>query len=174
MLRRRALLSSVAVVPLAGCAGQTVESVLATVLNDMVLLANALKSVLASLGTANIPGLTPSILATVGGYVGEVQSAAASLSTVPTAAAAQPTLQKIESYLNSTVAVLAGLPLPPPISTALTLANIVLPFAEAAVGMVVAAVPSTASVASARAQLAALVATTPVPVPVVPATAVPQ
>jgi hypothetical protein len=140
MISRRSLVASTPLAALAmlgACAGKSADQTIATVAADANTIAGGLKGVLAQLGPLNVPGLTPSVISTVGVAVSEIQTVAASLSGVTSAAAAQPLVQKIETYLNTIVAALAGLPLPPPISTALQAAAILLPIIEAAVGLVV-------------------------------------
>lgn len=132
MLRRNLLLCT-ALVPVAACA--TLDTTLATVAADTNTIALGLKGVLAQLGTLNIPGLTTSVMATVGTAISSLQSVAAAIAGTTTTAAAQPLVQKIESYVNTVVGALALLPLPPPISTALEAAAILLPLIETAVGL---------------------------------------
>jgi hypothetical protein len=137
MISRRSILAVTPLAALAACAGQSADQTIATVAADANTIAGGLQGVLAQLGPLNVPGLTPSVISTVGVAVSQIQTVAASISGVTSAAAAQPLVQKIETYLNTIVAALAGLPLPPPVSTALQAAAILLPIIEVAVGLVV-------------------------------------
>lgn len=159
MLTRRELLSrtilaSGAGLTLWGCA--TANQVASTVAQDASLIATGLKGALANLGALNIPGLTADKVMTIGLAVAGLQTVATSLLMATTTAVAQPLVQQIETDLNAIVGALAGLPLPPPISTALQAAAILLPVIETAIGMVL---PPTAP-ATPAARLAASVTMT--------------
>lgn len=137
-MQRRHFLALAPSVALGGCLTGP-DQAIATVANDAKLIASGLQGVLVQLGNLNVAGLTPAILATVGSAVTNLQAVADAIAGVATNAAAQPLVQKIETYVNTIVSALAVLPLPPPISTALQAAAILLPIIEAAVGMVLPA-----------------------------------
>jgi hypothetical protein len=153
MISRRSILAVTPLVALGACAGQSADQTIAAVAADANTIARGLKGVLAQLGTLSVPGLTPSVISSVGVAVSEIQAIATSLAGVTSTAAAQPLVQKIETYLNTIVTALAALPLPAPIATALQAATILLPIIEVTVGLVVppsAAAPGTMSAAEAR------------------------
>jgi hypothetical protein len=141
MITRRLLVSAapaVALAPLlAACAGKTVDQSIATVVTDVSTIANGLQGTLTQLGALGVAGLTPAIVSTVGNYVADLQQVATQVSGATTTAAAQPLVQKVETYVNTIVSTLALIPLPPPISTALQAAAILLPVIEVAVGLLV-------------------------------------
>jgi hypothetical protein len=145
---RRAFLLGASGAGLAACTTASVDAGLATAASDVATIAAALPAVLTQLGTLSIPGLTPAIVATVGVAVSGIQTVASALSGAATAAAAQPLVAKVETYVNGIVTALAGLPLPPPISTALTAASILLPVIEAAIGLVTTPAPAAARMAA--------------------------
>lgn len=144
MLRRNLLIATPALA-LGACNTINIDKTLATVAADANLIAGGLKGVLAQLGPLNIPGLDTAILGKAATAIAGIQTVAASLTGVTSTAAAQPLVQKIESYVNVVVSALASLPLPPPISTAIQAAAILLPIIEIAVGL---AVPASAAKAS--------------------------
>lgn len=131
----------------------TVDSAISLVANDAGLIANGLQGVLTQLPALNISGLTPAILAEVGSDVADAKALAVALAGATSAAAAQPIVQKIETYVNTIVSTLAVLPLPPPISTALQAAAILLPVIEAAVGLIVGPQASRGGMAANEARL---------------------
>lgn len=138
MLRRNLLLGSTAL-GVTACAGQTVDQDVVMVAADASTIANGLTGVLAQLGPlAATYGIPASTMASVSTAVAGLQAIAAQMSGVTTAAAAQPMVQKIETYVNTIVSALAAFPLiPPPISTTLTAAAILLPVIESVVGIVI-------------------------------------
>jgi hypothetical protein len=124
MITRRSLGLALAAAPLAACAGGTS---LQTVASDVNIIAGAMKGVLVQLGALSIPGLTPQLMAQIGGYVADLQSVAAAISGTSSVDAAKPLVAQVETLVNAIVGALAVLPLPPPISTALQAAAILLP-----------------------------------------------
>ena len=137
MLRRNLLLGTTAL-SVTACAGKTVDQVVVTVAADASTIANGLTGVLAQLGPlASTYGISGATMALIGTAVAGLQSVATQVSGATTAASAQPMVQKIETYVNTIVSALAGLPLPPPISTALMAAAILLPVIESAVGLII-------------------------------------
>ena len=146
MNRRTVLLAPLA---LAACNNPAqIDTVLATVVADAQTIAGGLQGMLPQLGALNLPGLTPAVMAIVGSAVADLQGVATSLQSVSAVASAQPLVQKIESYVNVIVSTLAALPLPPPISTILVAASVLLPVLESTVGLIVNSLtPATAKAA---------------------------
>lgn len=136
MLRRAFLVA----VPLGACSTIT-DSGVGKIAQDVNILATGLNGVLTQLGNISILGLTPAIMSTVGSAIASIQALAVSISTATSTAAAQPLVQKIETYVNTVVSALAVLPLPPAIALALQAASILLPIIETAVGLLVTAKP---------------------------------
>lgn len=142
MRRRRLLaLTPAAAIALAGCAGgapgaPSAQNV-AVAIQDVGLIATGLGNALPQLAALNVPGLTPQVLATCKTALLGIQACAQAIKGATTPEAAQPTVAQVETYLNAIVGALAGLPLPPPINTALLAATILLPLIEAAVNMAV-------------------------------------
>jgi hypothetical protein len=132
MITRRSLGLALAAAPLAACAGVSLQ----TVASDVSIIADGMKGVLVQLGALSIPGLTPQLMAQIGGYVADLQSVAAVISGTSSVDAAKPLVAQVETLVNAIVGALAVLPLPPPISTALQAAAILLPVIEMALGMV--------------------------------------
>lgn len=128
MLRRNLLLASPALV-LPGCA--TFDSNVGKAAELAAEIAGGLAGAVAQLAPLNIS--VPSEVATA---LALLQTVAADIKTASSTAAQQPLVQKIESYVNTIVGALAVIPLiPPPISTILQAAMIVLPILESVVGM---------------------------------------
>lgn len=162
MFTRRQLLAGAAAFPfvaaLAGCAGTTAAgSALQQAISDAGLIATGLAGALKQLAAASF---SAPILVKATTAVADIQAAVAALASAASATAAQPLVQRIGADVNAVVGVLAGLPLPAPVSTALTAASVLLPVIEAAVGIVVSAVAphaqSAMTPAQARRALAAL------------------
>lgn len=160
MMYRRALLRSTAIAPVAAlgaCAnatGSNFNQLLAIAMADVSAIVTGLTSVLKQLAASSL-GISSSLLATISGYVTGAQTVASSLQSATSAATAQPLLSQLESYLNATVSALASIPLiPQPISGILQAASLVLPVAEATLGIVVASLPSSNAVTAARTTLA--------------------
>lgn len=147
-----ALASAFSVAALTGCATHPTP---ASVANDVSLIASGYRSVLPQIGT--IAGITPAIVAKAGQAIADLQAAAAAFASADAAAVQKTLVQRIEADVNAVVAVLAGLPLPAPISTILQAALVLLPIIEASVGIVApaAAAPGGMSPSQARLALAA-------------------
>lgn len=139
MIARRSVfaLAPAAAALLAGCSSLPwfSNSSVQQAATDMSTIATAFKNILPQLGT--VQGISASLVAEAGTIVADLQSLAAQVAQAASTAAAQPQVQQFEADLNALVAALAGLPLPPPISTALAAAAVLLPVIEAAVGMLV-------------------------------------
>lgn len=161
MLRRNMLIA-VPVLTVAGCqvpASQTISNVV----SDVQIIGDGLQGVFAQLGQLSLPALTPSIMSTVGNAITNLQKVAAALGAVNTTAAAQPLVKKIETYVNAVVSALAMLPLPPPISTAIQAAAILLPIIETAVGLAIPQTPKASSMSPAQARMVLLGASASAP-----------
>jgi hypothetical protein len=153
-MNRRTLLANSSIVAIGltavgivGCAGLTTNQVLSQAAADANAIAQGLKNILPQIGA--LAGVSPATVATVGQAIADIQTVAAAITGATTAGAAQPSVVQLETDLNAIVAALASLTvIPPPISTALMAASILLPLIETAVGMVV---PAQASLAMAKA-----------------------
>jgi hypothetical protein len=140
-MNRRYAMTLLGSTALAGC--QTTDQSIGTVVADVNSIAGAFAALLPQL--ASLTGMTPDVMGTVSQAIASLQAVATSLGTVTTVAAAQPLIRKVETYVNAVITALALVPLiPPPISTILQAAAVLLPVIEALVNMVVtqpAAVP---------------------------------
>jgi hypothetical protein len=125
----------------AGCSGNATQD-LATAAQDAITIANGLQGVLVQLAT--VPGMSAGVLAQIGVYVSDIKAAAASLQAA-SSTAAPGLVSQIEAAVNAVISAAAALPLPPPISTALQAAAILLPIIETAVGMIVQPSPAPAA-----------------------------
>jgi hypothetical protein len=156
MLSRRTLVSSTtmgAVVFMGACAGTgtTPAQIVTDVQNAVSALASSFSTVL-----AQAPNVVPATTAaTITSALAQASAVLGSLSTNLTANAAAPLVQQIESALNTVISAAAAVPLiPPPFSTALGAAAIVLPIIEAWLSTVLPAAPTPAAASLARAKLA--------------------
>jgi hypothetical protein len=123
---------------LAACTAAQVNNALVQAGTDAKLIGNGLLSVLPQLAT--VAGITPATLAAVQAAVTGIQTAATAIAAASSASAALPAVQSLEADFNAIIGALASVPLiPPPISTALQAASILLPIIEAAVGLVLPA-----------------------------------
>lgn len=159
-MHRRTLLAgatALAATTLAACATGTPTP--ATVAQDVTLIATAFTKVLPNF--VSIAGISSATTATVNQAIVDLQAAAAAVSGADTTVSAQPVVARVEADVGAVIAVLAGLPLPGPISTVLEAAAVLLPVIEAAVGIAAAAgtAPGTLTPAQARAALQAVTAT---------------
>lgn len=109
----------------------------ASVAQDVTLISSAFAAVVPQLSA--VPGVTPAVTQAVNNAVADLQAVAGAIATADTAAAAKPLVVRVEANVNAVVAVLAGLPLPAPISSVLHAASILLPIIETAVGIIVPA-----------------------------------
>lgn len=150
-MHRRTLLAgaaSLVATSLAACATGTPTP--ATVAGDVNLIATAFAAVLPSF--ASIPGISAPTTASINQAIGDLQVVATAIVSAATTAAAQPVVRRVEVDVNAIIAVLAGLPLPAPISTVLEAALVLLPVIETAVGMttLVGITPATMTATQAR------------------------
>ena len=132
-MNRRAFLA----VPLALAACGPTNNVIATVSDDAIVIANGLQAILPRLAT--VAGMSTSTLAIIANAVASLQATAQALKGASSTAQAQGFVQKIETYVNTIVSVLASFNLPPPIGDVLTAADVLLPIIEVAVGLVLPA-----------------------------------
>jgi hypothetical protein len=123
---------------LAGCAGQTSAQVTAAVASDVHTLAAALSAELpAATSVANAPAAQVSALEA---DVADIEKLSGQITTTMTAAAAQPTVQSIETDVNGAVAAASDIPgLPAQVTIALQAAQALLPVIEAGVNLFVPA-----------------------------------
>lgn len=137
-MNRRSLLKTTALLPVAAIAGcASFSTNFQKGLQVAQTLADGMAGALSQLGQLGIAGLTPQIAAEFGVYVGDLKQLAAKLQTALTEAQAQGVVQQIEAAVNAAIGVLAGLPLPAPISTILQAAAVALPMLEQLFNMVV-------------------------------------
>jgi hypothetical protein len=142
MMLRRAILSSSALAGLASAtACQTLNPTLAQVTTDVQLIANGLQGILPDIATlASIPA---DVAAAIANALANLQVVAGQIGSASSTSSAQPLVQQVVTYVNIIVKALAVIPLiPPPISTVLQAAVVLLPIIEAAVGLIVTPVPS--------------------------------
>lgn len=149
MNRRNLLLAFPALAALAAC--QTGNTTLAVVAQDVSTIASGLLGVLPNLPANIVPAAT---MAKVGEAVADLQKLAAQLSSTATTTAAQPIVQQVEADVNTIVDALAAFPIPPPYSTAIQAAAVLLPVIEVAVGFVVPAKTASASMTADQARAA--------------------
>jgi hypothetical protein len=144
-MNRRHLLQTAALwtgaaAALAACAGTSLTP--AVVIADAQSALAALKGILPNL-SALIPAAT---LGQIGTDITAGQGLASSLSSNLPATSGATVLQQVEGYLNAALTALAGFPLiPPPYSTIIQAAAVVLPSIEAWVNSVVAQPTAAAS-----------------------------
>lgn len=141
-----------AVIVLAGCSN--FASVEQTVGADANLLASGLSTSLASLAALKgIPGLTPDVVAKVQTALGAVQAIAAALQNAGSQAQGQALVQQLETAVNTIVAALTVLPLPPQILLGVDAAAILLPIIETGINLAInAQTQAQASAAATQAQ----------------------
>jgi hypothetical protein len=159
MISRRSFLGSSAVVALAGASGCSLLNsnnpngavqTVAGYANDIASGLENFLQVLVTSGTT-VAGLTPALLASIKQIVADVAQAAQQIQSASTAAEAQPLVQAIETYVNHLVAIVAALPLPPPINLYVMGAATLLPLLEQLVNL---AVDQVTQANAAKAQLA--------------------
>jgi hypothetical protein len=117
------------------CSATQIDAGLKQAAADTATIAVSLKNALPVIAGTN--GISSAVVARVGVAVADIQTVAAAVAAAATPAAALPSVQQLEVDFNAIVNSLAGLPLPPPISSALTAASVLLPIIELAVGMIV-------------------------------------
>lgn len=130
----------VCVIALGAC--QNFSGIATQVASDVGLIATAFQAALPNF--AKIVGISPTQLATINADVTDLVQVSGEIAKVAGDNQAQPLVQRVEGDVNGIVGVLAGLPLPAPISTALEAAGVLLPVIEAAVGLVVTPPTATA------------------------------
>lgn len=141
MLSRRQILGSAAVLVLSGCAGGAPSSTLQKAISDAGLIASGLAGAVKQL----VPeGISSNIVAKATAVVTDIQEAVAAMASADSASSAQPLVTRIETDFNALVGVFAGLPLPPPLGTAIQAAAVLLPVIETAVGLIVSGVQASA------------------------------
>lgn len=96
--------------------------------------------------------LTAAVMSTVTTVVGQIEQVANQLSAVTTTASAEPLLQQLETYVQTFVTALSGLPLPPQILMYVQIAAVVMPLLFALLNMVV---PTPATMQASEAALEA-------------------
>jgi hypothetical protein len=128
-------------IALAGCSSSTTGTVppvtLQTVANDVSLLATGLNNALSQPSVVAL--IPPTIEPQIKAVLNDLTSVAGTVGSSTSASAAKASVTTVENDVNTIVAALAGLPLPPPAPTILTAAEVLLPVVEAAVGLVVPA-----------------------------------
>jgi len=124
---------------LAGCSSSTTGTVplvtLQTVANDVSLLATGLNNALSQPSVVAL--IPPTIEPNIKVALDDLTSLASTIAASTSAGATKASVTTVENDVNTIVAALAGLPLPPPTPTILTAAEVLLPVIEAAVGLVV-------------------------------------
>ncbi len=137
-MNRRTFLLGTTALPLSACGLKLSPVVIGVIATDVSIVAAGMQSVLRAL--TSIPGVPAAIVASVGTYVAGIQSVAAAIASVPAGSPATTVADKlkiIEGFVNAIIAALAALAfIPPPISTYLVAASILLPVVEAAAGLV--------------------------------------
>lgn len=156
-MNRRTLLSGVFALAsasaLAGCATTSAGGLTAANVADIQAIANRFATVLLPV-LSTVPGITPTILATVTTAVNDLNSVASQASTALAAPQATSLVGRVEADVNTALGILSGFSavLPPPLGLILEAASVLLPVIETAVGIVapVGAAPSTMSLTRAR------------------------
>jgi hypothetical protein len=97
----------------------------------------ALQTTVQTLSTQTPPIISPPVAAQIQGLLTQAKTLDANLSANMTATASAPVIQQIETDLNGVVTALAGLPIPPPYSTYVQAAAVLLPVVEAFVTSVI-------------------------------------
>lgn len=157
LTRRTVLASATAIVAPLLMAGQCAANLTpAQIVNDaenaVLALTNALKQVV-----ANLPASAAPAVANIESYLADAATLLSALSTSAQATATAPTVQQIEGDLNAVISAAAAIPLiPPPFSTALAAASIVLPILEGFVNSIIPTAAASAATGAARAKMAAL------------------
>jgi len=160
MLTRRTLVAAAPSVGLVGivaaCSGTTTTpaQIVTDVQNAVSALANSFSAVV-----AQAPNVVPvNTSAQITSALAQASSVLGSLSTNLAANVAAPIVQQVEGALNTVISAASAVPLiPPPFSTALAAASIVLPIVEAWLNSVLPATSGAApAMMAARAKMAAL------------------
>ena len=124
-------------IALAGCSSSTstTPTTLQTVANDVSLLATGLNNALSQPSVLAL--IPPTIEPNISAALADLTTLATTVANSTSSTATQASVTTVENDVNTIVAALAGLPLPPPAPTILTAAEVLLPVIEAAVGLVV-------------------------------------
>lgn len=126
--------SSMAAFIVSACAN--FAKIVSQVSQDVSSIASGLLKVLPQAG--QIVGITPDKVAIIGEAVSSLQNLAAKLASATSNAEAQPIVKQVEAAINSIIDALAGIPfIPPPFSTALQAAVVLVPVIETAAGLLV-------------------------------------
>jgi hypothetical protein len=151
-MNRRQLLSTVPMLAIAACAGQTAAQIGAQAVQDAALIATGLENFVSL-----APNLPPGTLAKVTAAAQDVQRIAVSLSASMTASQALPLVQQIANDVSAVASAAGGL-VPAGSQAAGILADVqlVMPLLEIVVGIVVPAAAAPGKADAARAGLAAL------------------
>jgi hypothetical protein len=155
-MKRRLLLSTMPAALLAACSTSTTTLTPAQVVTDAQNAISALANTFSAVLTQAPNAVPTNTSATITSALAQASSVLGSLSTSLTATVAAPIVQRVEQAINTVITAAAAVPLiPPPVSTALGAAAIVLPILEAFVNSILPA-PAGAPVAAmaARAKVA--------------------
>lgn len=132
-----AALAGAALLALVGCTNGTLNNqAVATVAQDVAIIANGLKGALPALGTAG--AIPADKLGAISQAIANLQTVSVTIAAAASTSAALPDVQQVEADVNAIVAALVGVPgLPQNVTLALVAAQVLLPVVETAVGMIV-------------------------------------
>jgi len=122
---------------LTACGALTAQALAQQTVTDLALIDNGLTALSPLLTTSGVPAAT---LATVQADLVTADTFAKAAETATTTAAAQQPVQQAETYLNTALGLVSGLPLPPKVAGIVTALNVLMPVIETAVGIVTNAV----------------------------------
>lgn len=156
-MKRRTIITTAALAPLAACAGQTPSQIAADVVSDSQLIATGLSKELPVIN--NLTGIPSATLAKFLADLNSVITIAQSITAEAAAVQAAPLIQQIAGYIGNALSIATTAPvnalLPPGVLPVLEAANALLPVLMAAVGLVGSPeVPASMTPAAARAILA--------------------
>lgn len=160
-VHRRLLLLGLAALPaatLAGCASG--PAVAPDTINDINLIATALKALMPQLG--QVAGLSAAAMDTATQAIMDIQAAADAVTTADAIAAAQRLVVRIASDVSAVIDALSAAELPDALGRALQAASVLLPIIEAAVGLAAPAGAATGVMTPAQARAALRTITTPI------------
>lgn len=160
-VRRRLFILGLAALPaatLAGCASG--PAVAPATINDINLIATALKSLMPQLGL--VAGLSTTAIDIATRAIVDLQSAADAVATADTTAAAQPLVVRIASDMSAIIGALSAAELPEALSRALQAASVLLPIIEAAVGLAAPAGAGIGTMTPVQARAALRTVSTPI------------
>jgi hypothetical protein len=138
MFRRTLLLGSTVVLSIGSCT--TFNSNVSQAADDLSSIAAGFAGALSAGGLSGL-GIPADMIAQIGVWVSQLQTAAQSVKSAMTVSGAQDGVKQAEVLINAIVATLAKFPLPPPIPAVLTAATILLPVIETALGMIIQPAP---------------------------------